>query len=202
MVGIRKAQYTKKFLSLSSVAKSWLNISGPPGSRQGIYNITKLDKEEFLVASFVTESRINEDYQCLEKILYNDGYLPAEVRIPQPAPKAAKALFLIDTSKGICYTYNPGILSPIEYIENCLLHLKEDTQISQISPRTFNITETIIDNVTQVARKYDFLPYSSKGDLLSVEIFAKGDLDSNADWKRLKVLLAKVNGKHSTIKEQ
>src|SRR5918992_2651974 len=90
---LKKDDLSEKLLSLSAGSKSWLNIASAPGSRQGLYKVEKLDEEKFLIASFVTESRINEDYQCLEKILYNDGYLPAEVRIPQPAPKAAKALF-------------------------------------------------------------------------------------------------------------
>lgn len=106
-------------------------------------------------------------------------------------PRASKTLLLIDVNDGICYAYSPGILSPIEVIEDYFACLREDTGISQILPRPFLIKESVIDKITIEAPKEGFLPYSSKGDLDSVEVVATGDLDSNSDWKRIQDSLSK-----------
>lgn len=173
----------EKMCSLKEGSSCWLDLKESPGSRSGIYKISKLKRENFIVAHFVTDNEISEDYKCLEKILHEDGCLPKGIGVPIAVPKATKIILIFDLKKGLCYSFYPGALLNFEIVQVCLSNLEKETGIPLKAARLFHYNRDILEKLRIVAKNLGYKPYLSKGDFDTVKITAEGDLDSNYDWK-------------------
>ncbi|MDP8942188.1 MAG: hypothetical protein M3M84_06585 [Thermoproteota archaeon] len=170
----------------SSTSSCWLSLnenSDGKKRRSGIYKISKLKRENYIVAHFVAENEISEDYKCLEKILHEDGCLPHGIEVPIAVPKATKIILIFNLKKGLCYSFYPGALLNFEIIQQCLSDLEKETGIPLRAARLFYYNRDILEKITFVAKSLGYKPYLSKGDFDTVRITAEGDLDSNYDWK-------------------
>jgi hypothetical protein len=172
----------------SSCCCCWLNLNeNPDGKRRrrrsGIYKISKLKRENYIVAHFIIDNEISEDYKCLEKILQEDGCLPDGIDVPTAIPKATKIILIFNLRKGLCYSFYPGALLNFEIIQQCLSDLEKETRIPLKAARLFYYNRDILEKITIVAKSLGYKPYLSKGDFDTVKITAEGDLDSNYDWK-------------------
>jgi hypothetical protein len=170
----------------SSTSSCWLSLnenSDGKKRRSGIYKISKLKRENYVVAHFVADNEISEDYKCLEKILHEDGCLPHGIEVPIAVPKATKIILIFDLKKGLCYSFYPGALLNFEIIQQCLSDLEKETGIPLRAARLFYYNRDILEKITIVAKSLGYKPYLSKGDFDTVRITAEGDLDSNYDWK-------------------
>jgi hypothetical protein len=170
----------------SSSSSCWLNLNeNPDGKRRrsGIYKISKLKRENYIVAHFIIDNEISEDYKCLEKILQEDGCLPDGIDVPTAIPKATKIILIFNLRKGLCYSFYPGALLNFEIIQQCLSDLEKETRIPLKAARLFYYNRDILEKITIVAKSLGYKPYLSKGDFDTVKITAEGDLDSNYDWK-------------------
>jgi hypothetical protein len=172
----------EKMCSLKEGSSCWLDLKESTGSRSGIYKTSKL-RENFIVAHFVADNEISDDYKCLEKILHEDGCLPKGIGVPIAVPKATKIILFFDLKKGLCYPFYPGALLNFEIIQQCLSDLEKETGIPLKAARLFYYNRDILDKITIVAKSLGYKPYLSKGDFDTVKITAEGDLDSNHDWK-------------------
>ena len=172
----------EKICSLKEGSSCWLDLKESTGSRSGIYKTSKL-RENFIVAHFVADNEISDDYKCLEKILHEDGCLPKGIGVPIAVPKATKIILFFDLKKGLCYSFYPGALLNFEIIQQCLSDLEKETGIPLKAARLFYYNRDILDKITIVAKSLGYKPYLSKGDFDTVKITAEGDLDSNYDWK-------------------
>jgi hypothetical protein len=180
----------EKMYSLKEGSSSpcWLSLNeneNPDGKkrRSGIYKISKLKRENYIVAHFVADNEISEDYKCLEKILQEDGCLPDGIDVPIAVPKATKIILFFDLKKGLCYSFYPGALLNFEIIQQCLSDLEKETGIPFKAARLFYYNKDLLEKITIVAKSLGYKPYLSKGDFDTVKITAEGDLDSNYDWK-------------------
>ena len=173
----------EKMCSLKEGSSCWLDLKESPGSRSGIYKISKLKRENCIVAHFIIDNQINDDYKCLEKILQEDGCLPEGIGLPIAVPKATKIILFFDLKKGLCYSFYPGALLNFEIIQQCLSDLEKETGIPLKAARLFYYNRDILEKITIVAKRLGYKPYLSKGDFDTVKITAEGDLDSNYDWK-------------------
>jgi len=178
----------EKMCSLKEGSSSccWLNLNeNPDGKRRrsGIYKISKLKRENYIVAHFIIDNEISEDYKCLEKILQEDGCLPDGIDVPTAIPKATKIILIFNLRKGLCYSFYPGALLNFEIIQQCLSDLEKETRIPLKAARLFYYNRDILEKITIVAKSLGYKPYLSKGDFDTVKITAEGDLDSNYDWK-------------------
>ena len=170
----------------SSTSSCWLSLnenSDGKKRRSGIYKISKLKRENYVVAHFVADNEISEDYKCLEKILEEDGCLPHGIEVPIAVPKATKIILIFNLKKGLCYSFYPGALLNFEIIQQCLSDLEKETGIPLRAARLFYYNRDILEKITIVAKSLGYKPYLSKGDFDTVRITAEGDLDSNYDWK-------------------
>jgi len=175
----------QKMLALKPSSRSWVNLNAERGNRQGIYKIEMLEKQNCIFARFISESEINEDHPCLEKLLADDNCLPENVKIPTQVPSALKALLFFDINEGVCYVYAPGIAPKIESVFETLESLEKDTGMPCKTAKVFEWEESIVTTVTEVARKEGFAPYKVWADLETVNITAEGDLDHNEKWKKM-----------------
>jgi hypothetical protein len=175
----------KKICSLKEGSSScWLNLNESPDRRRsGIYKISKLQRENYILAHFIVDNEISEDYKCLEKILQEDGCLPDGIDVPIAIPKATKTILIFNLKKGLCYSFYPGALLNFEIIQHCLSDLEKETGIPLQAARLFYYDRKILENITTVAESLGYKPYLSKADFDTVKITAEGDLDSNYDWK-------------------
>jgi hypothetical protein len=173
----------EKMCSLKAGSSCWLDLKESPGTRSGIYKISKLKRENFIVAHFIVDNQISDDYKCLEKILQEDGCLPEGIGLPIAVPKATKIILFFDLKKGLCYSFYPGALLNFEIVQQCLSDLQKDTGIPLKAARLFYYNKDILEKITIVAKSLGYKPYLSKGDFDTVKITAEGDLDSNHDWK-------------------
>ena len=180
----------EKMYSLKEGSSSpcWLSLNeneNPDGKkrRSGIYKISKLKRENYIVAHFVADNEISEDYKCLEKILQEDGCLPDGIDVPIAVPKATKIILIFNLKKGLCYSFYPGALLNFEIIQQCLSDLEKETGIPFKAARLFYYNKDLLEKITIVAKSLGYKPYLSKGDFDTVKITAEGDLDSNYDWK-------------------
>jgi hypothetical protein len=178
----------EKMCSLKEGSSScWLNLNENPDGkkrrRSGIYKISKLKRENYIVAHFIVDNEISEDYKCLEKILQEDGCLPDGIDVPTAVPKATKIILIFNLKKGLCYSLYPGALLNFEIIQQCLSDLEKETRIPLKAARLFYYNKDILEKITIVAKSLGYKPYLSKGDFETVKITAEGDLDSNYDWK-------------------
>jgi hypothetical protein len=161
----------------------WLNLNENPGNRSGIYKISKLKRENYIMAHFVVDNEISDDYKCLEKILQEDGCLPDGSNVPIALPKATKIILIFDLKKGLCYSFYPGALLNFEVIQECFSDLEKETGIPLKAARLFYYNSDILNKITTVAKSLGYKPYLSKADFDTVKITAEGDLDSNYDWR-------------------
>jgi hypothetical protein len=178
----------EKMCSLKEGSSSpcWLSLNENPDGkkrRSGIYKISKLKRENYIVAHFVADNEISEDYKCLEKILQEDGCLPNGIDVPIAVPKATKIVLIFNLKKGLCYSFYPGALLNIEIVQQCLSDLEKETGIPLKAARLFYYNKDLLEKITIVAKSLGYKPYLSKGDFDTVKITAEGDLDSNYDWK-------------------
>ena len=177
----------EKMCSLKERSSScWLSLNENPDSkkrRSGIYKISKLKRENYIVAHFVADNEISEDYKCLEKILQEDGCLPNGIDVPIAVPKATKIVLIFNLKKGLCYSFYPGALLNFEIVQQCLSDLQKETEIPLKAARLFYYNKDFLEKITIVAKSLGYKPYLSKGDFDTVKITAEGDLDSNHDWK-------------------
>ena len=170
----------------SSTSSCWLSLnenSDGKKRRSGIYKISKLKRENYIVTHFIIDNEISEDYKCLEKILQEDGCLPDGIDVPTAIPKATKIILIFNLKKGLCYSFYPGALLNFEIIQQCLSDLEKETRIPLKAARLFYYNRDILEKITIVAKSLGYKPYLSKGDFDTVRITAEGDLDSNYDWK-------------------
>jgi hypothetical protein len=172
-------------LALSQESKSWLRLNDKRGTRQGIYKVEKIGKENYVLAHFVSETSIKEDYPSLEKLLSEDGCLPKDVEVPSGVPRATKALLFFDLNEGICYMYSPGMAPPENSIFQIFVQLQSDLGLRLEDARVFEWEERLITKVTEYARRGGFNPYKVEADLETVKVTAQGDLDNNEQWKKI-----------------
>lgn len=175
----------KKLLELNGSKVSWLKLDKELGSRIGIYKIEKLDEKDCILAHFVSESKIDEGYPCIERILSKEGCLPENTKIPAPVPRASKGLLFFDLNEGVCYWYSPGTPIPEEKTLDVLVLLEKDAGVPSQTLRLFEWKEETVAEVTEVVRQHGYEPYKVKADLDTVTVTAEGDLDGNEQWKRL-----------------
>jgi hypothetical protein len=173
----------EKMCSLKEGSSCWLDLKESPGSRSGIYKISKLKRENYIVAHFIADNQISDDYKCLEKILHEDGCLPNGINVPIAVPKATKIILIFNLKKGLCYSFYPGALLNFEIIQQCLSDLEKETGIPLKAARLFHYNRDILEKLRIVAKNLGYKPYLSKGDFDTVKITAEGDLDSNYDWR-------------------
>jgi hypothetical protein len=173
----------EKIYSLKEGSSCWLNLNESHDRRSGIYKISKLKRENYLVAHFLIDNEISDDYKCLEKILQEDGCLPDGIDVPISVPKATKIILIFDLEKGLCYSFYPGALLNFEIIQQCLSDIEKGTGIPLKAARLFYYNRDILKKITTIANSLGYKPYLSKGDFDTVKITAEGDLDSNYDWK-------------------
>jgi hypothetical protein len=190
----------EKILSLKEgTSPCWLNLNQSPGKRRsGIYKVSKL-KKHYILAHFVIDNEISDDYKCLEKILQEDGCLPNGIDVPIAIPRATKIILIFDFKKGLCYALYPGALLNFEIIQKCFSDLEKETGIPLKAARLFYYDNKILEKVTTVAEALGYKPYLSNADLDTVKITAEGDLDSNYDWKVFEGLLTDNNNRKWTI---
>src|SRR5215212_7597871 len=173
----------EKMCSLKEGSSCWLDLKKSPGSRSGIYKISKLKRENYIVAHFIADNQISDDYKCLEKILHEDGCLPNGIGVPIAVPKATKIILIFNLKKGLCYSFYPGALLNFEIIQQCLSDLEKETGIPLKAARLFQYNRDILEKLRIVAKNLGYKPYLSKGDFDTVKITAEGDLESNYDWR-------------------
>jgi hypothetical protein len=173
----------EKMCSLKEGSSCWLNLNENPARRSGIYKISKLKREDYIVVHFVVDNEISDDYKCLEKILQEDGCLPDGRNVPIALPRATKIILIFDLKKGLCYSFYPGALLNFEIIQKCLSDIEKETGIPLKAARLFYYNRDILKNITIVAKSLGYKPYLSKADFDTVKITAEGDLDSNYDWR-------------------
>jgi hypothetical protein len=173
----------EKMCSLKEGSSCWLDLKESPGSRSGIYKISKLKRENYIVAHFIADNQISDDYKCLEKILHEDGCLPNGINVPIAVPKATKIILIFNLKKGLCYSFYPGALLNFEISQQCLSDLEKETGIPLKAARLFHYNRDILEKLRIVAKNLGYKPYLSKGDFDTVKITAEGDLDSNYDWR-------------------
>jgi hypothetical protein len=106
--------------SIKEGSSCWLNLKESPGSRSGIYKISKLKRENYIVAHFVVDNEISDDYKCLEKILQEDGCLPDGKDVPIALPKATNIIVIFDF-KTLCYSFYPGALLNLNLFNSAYL---------------------------------------------------------------------------------
>ena len=172
-----------KMCSLKEGSSCWINLKESPGGRSGIYKISKLKRENYIVAHFIVDNQINDDYKCLEKILHEDGCLPEGIHVPIAVPRATKIILIFDLKKGLCYSFYPGALLNFEIIQVCFSNIEKESGIPLKAARPFYYNKDILEKIRIVAESLGYKPYLSKADLDTVKITAEGDLDSNYDWK-------------------
>jgi len=181
----QKSNTLQKMLTLNQGSNSWLNLSDERGTRQGIYKVEKIGKENHILARFVSECSVKEEFQSLERLLSEDGCLPREIEVPLPVPRATKALLFFDLSEGICYMYSLGMAPPESSIIQILIQLQTDLGLRLEDARVFEWEERLVTKVTEFARREGFTPYKVKADLETVKVVAEGDLDNNEQWKKI-----------------
>ena len=174
----------QKMCSLKEGSSCWLNLNESHDRRRsGIYKVSKLKRENYLVAHFLIDNEISDDYKCLEKILQEDGCLPDGRNVPIELPRATKIILIFDLKKGLCYSFYPGALLHFEIIQECFSDLEKETGIPLKAARLFYYNRDILNKITTVAKGLGYKPYLSKADFDTVKITAEGDLDSNNDWR-------------------
>ena len=181
----RKTNVMQKMLALNQKSNSWLKLTATRGTRQGIYKVEKIGKDNYVLARFISESPANEEHPSVERLLQEDGCLPEDVEIPVPVPRAMKALLFFDLNEGICYMYSPGRAPPLDAIIQILTKLQTDLGLRLEDARVFEWEEKLVTKVTKFARREGFTPYKVKADLETVKVVAQGDLNNNEQWKRI-----------------
>jgi len=181
----QKSNSFQKMLVLNQESNSWLKLNDERGTRQGIYKVETIGKENHVLAHYVSETSVKEDYPSLEKLLCEDGCLPKNVKVPSAVPRATKALLFFDLSEGICYMYSPGMAPPENSIFQILAQLQTDLGLRLEDARVFEWEEKLITKVTEFARREGFNPYRVEADLETVKVTAEGDLDKNEQWKKI-----------------
>jgi hypothetical protein len=141
-------------------SSSWLDISKPAGSRQGIFYIEALDDSK-IFAKVAYEREVKEDYQSLEEILKEEGYLPKDARIPSPIPTASKAQLLFDLKEGICYVYTDTTPMPVETTTELLSCFGNDCSLPCQGLEIFEWEDQLVTTITNVAYDEGFQPYKS-----------------------------------------
>jgi len=181
----KKSDLLRKMLALNQKSNSWLKLDAEKGTRQGIYKVENIGIENHVLAYFVSECSVKEEYPSLEKLLSEDGCLPSDITVPLPVPRATKALLFFDLNEGICYMYSPGMAPPQDSIIQTLLQLQTDLGLRFKDIRVFEWQEKLVTKVTEFARREGFTPYKVRADLETVTVTAEGDLDTNEKWKKI-----------------
>lgn len=182
---VKPDEIRKKILSIKSDASCWVDLNEQTGKRAGIYKVGSLTKKGYAYALMVDESEVNEEHKSLEKILQEDGCLAENVEVPQPVPRASKAVLIFDFNGGLCYVYTPGTPTPEESVLETMNKVGHDIVIPCRGAKVFEWNEKFAADMTDVARSRGFSPYRVRADLDTVKVTAEGDLMNNPDWKKL-----------------
>lgn len=166
-------------------SKSWINIDGELGKREGIYKLGPL-KDSRYVAKIVYEREIKEEYQSVEEILREDNCLPEEYKVPTPVPTASKATLFFDLKEGICYVYTDTMSPPLETISSILIDFGADCGLQLSELRHFAWEEELVTTITKIAVDEGFNPYKVRADLETVKVTAEGIFSDNEDWERIR----------------
>lgn len=172
-------------IEMGSKSKSWINIDGELGKRQGIYKLEPLKDSRF-VAKIVYEREIKEEYQSVEGILSEDNCLPEEYKVPTPVPTASKATLFFDLKEGICYVYTDTMSPPLETIGSILSDFGSDCSLPSSELRHFAWKEELVTTITRIAVDEGFNPYKVRADLETVKVTAEGVFSDNEDWERIR----------------